>query len=139
MPLQVRGTRERGQLLAAAPGKRCTLPLAQSRGTERGEQVAHVPVVIIATGLLKGVHIFEGDEGIAAVLAPVQAMYGARDIFRHGNIGGAERVGSFDKHAIDVEEDGIERCGKKERRCLFWTCAATAAARTCTARCSFLI
>src|SRR2546423_15142161 len=116
MPLQVRGTRERGQLLAAAPGKRCTLPLTQSRGTERGEQVAHVPVVIIATGLLKGVHIFEGDERIAAVLAPAQPMYGARDIFRHGNIGGVERVGIFDKHAIEADEDGIERSGTKKTR-----------------------
>src|SRR5947209_19094519 len=78
MPLQVRGTRERGPLLAAALGKGGAFPLAQSRCTERGEQVAHVPVVIIAASLLKGVHIFEDNEGVAVVLAPMQAMYGAR-------------------------------------------------------------
>ena len=112
--LEVSGTREPGPFLATAPGQWCTLPFAQPGRGKRGQQITHIPVVIIAPRLLKGTDVFEGYQLLPLMLAPIQAMDSTRNIFRYGNVGSTERSGRFDENAIYVEENGIKARRKLE-------------------------
>src|SRR5438874_7876548 len=57
MPCEIGCTGKRGPLMAAAPGQRRSFPLAQPRRAERGQQVTHIPIIIVPSRLLKSIHI----------------------------------------------------------------------------------
>src|SRR6266496_359265 len=100
--------REQCPLVGATLSEGCALPLTQPGSRESGEEIAHIPVVIVTTCLLESIHILEGKELLTRALSPVETANGASDIFRDRYIGCMEGVKCIYENTIDIEADGIE-------------------------------
>ena len=84
----------------------------QTCGAESGEQVAHIPIVVVATGAFEGVNVVDGHEMLAFALSPVESVDCTCDIFGNGDIGGVKRGECVDEDTIDIEKKRIERYGE---------------------------
>src|SRR2546421_52136 len=104
------GTGEFRPFLAAALAQRSTSPFAQAGRRKRGQQIAHIPIVIVTPGLLESVDICKRHQRL--ILIPMQAMNSTCNIFRHSNIGSTKRSAGLDEYAVNIEEDGIKARGE---------------------------
>src|SRR5579864_7510383 len=116
MTFQVRSTRERGPFLAAAFSKGCTPPFTQASRAKCRQQIAHIPIVVVAACLLEREYVVMCKQRLPFVLSPIQPVYCARNIFRRGNICSVKRIYGSDEYAVNIEEDSIKRSGKFQTR-----------------------
>ncbi len=118
MTFQVGSTGERGPFFAAAFSKGSASPFTQAGCAKRRQQVAHIPIIVVAACLLEGEYVVMCKEGLALVMSPIQSVYCARNVFRCGNICSVKRIYGSDEYAVNIEEDCIKRSGKFQTRSL---------------------
>src|SRR5579885_466343 len=109
--------------LCAALRQRCVCPFAVTSRREGREQIAHIPIIVIAACLLECVHILPCQQQLAFTLPPIKPVNSTCDILCNSDIGGMERGNRANEDSINIKKNSVKWLRKlqvrslPERRC----------------------